>query len=96
MAVEDRNRWNQKHAASADGETPSPFLQHILESHAWGIMPGKALDLASGKGRNAMLLATRGFDVTAIDISSVGLAEASRRARQRSLSIDWLKKPRSV
>ena len=50
---------------------------------------GRALDIACGKGRNAIYLAQRGFAVTALDISAVALAEARRRAQQQDLLIDW-------
>jgi tellurite methyltransferase len=41
------------------------------------------------QGRNALFLAERGFDVVAIDISSVALEEGRKRAREKSLSISW-------
>jgi SAM-dependent methyltransferase len=34
------------------------------------------LDIATGKGRNAIFLAERGFEVVGIDISPIALAEA--------------------
>ena len=89
MSVEDQIRWNRKHAASGPLEAPSAFLREILESDAWRIPPGKALDLACGKGRNAIFLAAGGFEVTGIDISPAGLDEGRRRAVGSSLTIDW-------
>ena len=68
---------------------PSRFLQETIDSDHWTIPPGKALDVATGKGRNALFLAERGFQVVAIDISPIGLEEARRRAQDNSLSIDW-------
>jgi len=64
-------------------------LQEIIDSGHWTISPGSALDVATGKGGNALFLATRGFQVTAIDISAVGLEEGRKRARDNSLLIDW-------
>jgi SAM-dependent methyltransferase len=44
---------------------------------------GRALDVACGRGRNAVWLAERGLDVVAIDISPVALSRV-RRAAARS------------
>ena len=64
-------------------------MREIIDRDHWKIAPGKALDVATGKGRNALFLAARGFQVAAIDISTVGLEEARKRARENSLSIAW-------
>jgi SAM-dependent methyltransferase len=41
-----------------------------------------ALDIAMGTGRNAIYLATRGFDVDGVDVSSEAVEEARTRARR--------------
>lgn len=89
MAVEDRKRWDEKHTAEHKHEGPSPFLQQTFQSHAWRIPPGKVLDIATGKGRNALFLAAQGFLVEAIDISAVGLREGERRAAELALSVTF-------
>jgi 2-polyprenyl-3-methyl-5-hydroxy-6-metoxy-1,4-benzoquinol methylase len=45
-----------------------------------GLAPGRALDLACGEGRNALWLAGKGWQVTAVDFSAVGLEKARRLA----------------
>lgn len=89
MSLDDQKRWDCKHAAAGSNRAPSPLLQEIIAGGSWQIPPGKALDVACGKGRNSMFLARRGFQVTAIDISPVALAEGRRRADEDSLEIDW-------
>jgi len=89
MSLEDQVRWDRQHAASGGMEAPSSFLRQICEGDGWGIAPGRVLDLACGKGRNALYLATRGFDVTAIDIAAVALEAGRRQAEERSLPIHW-------
>lgn len=49
--------------------------------------PGRALDLASGQGRNAVWLAARGHDVTAIDLSPVAIAQAQRLAEEAGVDV---------
>jgi ubiquinone/menaquinone biosynthesis C-methylase UbiE len=52
--------------------------------------PGaRVLDVPCGAGRHAIELATRGYRVTGVDISSEFLEAAKASARERGLSIDW-------
>jgi cyclopropane fatty-acyl-phospholipid synthase-like methyltransferase len=65
------------------GITP-PEIMAMLES---GKVPiGRALDLGCGTGTNAITLAQRGFEVTAIDVSRRALALAKRKARSAQLT----------
>jgi len=59
----------------------------FLVEEVAGLAPGRALDLACGEGRNALWLAERGWQVTAVDFSAVGLAKAQRLASDRELDI---------
>ena len=75
MAIE---RWDERYAGREYlwDVTPNRFVQrHLAE-----LVPGHAIDLAAGEGRNAVWLASRGWQVTAVDFSSVGLAKAQRLA----------------
>jgi 2-polyprenyl-3-methyl-5-hydroxy-6-metoxy-1,4-benzoquinol methylase len=63
-------------------------LREIIESDR-AIAPAKVLDIACGQGRNALFLAARGFQVTAIDISTVGLEEARAQAGKQRLAVVW-------
>lgn len=87
MAVEDQKRWDQKHAAGHGGEEPASFLRRVLEEEAWAIPRGLALDVAAGKGRNALYLARRGFAVEAVDISEVALNELRERSAREGLQV---------
>jgi SAM-dependent methyltransferase len=90
VTLDDRKRWNGRHAADHGADAPSKFLEEILTSSAWTIAPGRALDLATGKGRNAIFLASRGFRVDAVDISAAALQEARKAARTQSRAIDFI------
>ena len=50
--------------------------------------PGRALDLAAGEGRNAIWLARRGWQVTAVDFSQVALDKG--RTLAGDLDVDWV------
>lgn len=57
---------------------PNAFLVETVAT----LRPGKALDLGMGLGRNSIFLAQKGWDVTGIDLSDVGIAGAQERARR--------------
>ncbi len=50
--------------------------------------PGRALDFATGDGRNALWLARNGWRVTAIDFSQVALDRAHRSADAAGVNVD--------
>ncbi|MCA1221702.1 class I SAM-dependent methyltransferase [Streptomyces sp. 8L] len=54
------------------------------------IAPGRALDLGCGTGRNALYLASRGFEVDAVDLSPVAVAWAEDRARGAGIGARFL------
>ena len=70
-AEEDKERWNKKYETKTYlfGREPIPFLKDHIDL----LPPGAALDLAMGEGRNGVFLATKGFQVTGVDISEAGL-----------------------
>lgn len=59
-----------------------------LSEVAGELPPGRALDLGCGEGADAMWLAERGWQVTAVDISQTALDRAAAEATARGLSID--------
>jgi tellurite methyltransferase len=89
MSSDDQIKWDRQHASSAGADQPSSFLRQIIDSDAWEIPRGLALEVATGKGRNAIFLAERGFSVAGIDVSAVALGEAHGRAEKKSLRISW-------
>ena len=56
---------------------------------ALGLQDGSALDLGTGPGTQAMQLASRGFDVTAADISEAAISRARDKAEAQGLAITW-------
>ncbi|WP_126453575.1 SAM-dependent methyltransferase [Sulfuriflexus mobilis] len=78
--------WNERFAepGHAYGTAPNDFLRE------WSarVPTGRVLCLAEGQGRNAVYMAQQGYEVTAVDASSVGLAKARELARQQGVSIE--------
>ncbi len=69
------------------GTEPSLFAREVSDL----LPPGaRVLDLGCGEGRDSVFFASRGFDVTGVDISLAGLRKAERLARERGLEVRWL------
>lgn len=60
---------------------PSPILRQYIEE----IPDGRALDIATGTGRNAVFLAEEGYAVDAIDQSREGLRTTRENASKRDV-----------
>lgn len=55
-----------------------------------GAATGRALDLGTGPGTQAMALAALGLTVTATDLSGTAVANAAKIARSKGLDIGWM------
>lgn len=84
----DAHAWDERYAASelVWSGAPNRFVAEELS----GLPPGRALDLAAGEGRNALWLAQRGWQVTAVDFSRVGLDKGRALAARHGLSLRWV------
>jgi SAM-dependent methyltransferase len=52
--------------------------------------PGRALDVGCGSGRDAVCLAKRGWQVTAVDAVEKALDSARQRAAARGVEVQWV------
>ncbi|HEY2521856.1 MAG TPA: methyltransferase domain-containing protein [Streptosporangiaceae bacterium] len=84
----DQAAWDERYAGPELiwGSGPNCFVAEELAA----LPPGRAIDLGTGEGRNAIWLAERGFTVTAVDWSQVGLARAAGLAALRGVSVEWV------
>lgn len=80
----DRERWNKKHAEGRGDHGPTPRLRE----HWQKLAHGRAIDLACGKGGNALFLAERGWTVFAVDLSDVGLSLVRGPVRRIHADLD--------
>ena len=81
--------WDQRYA-----ETEAVWSGHVnpqLADEATHLPPGRALDAGAGEGGDALWLARRGWQVTALDFSEVALRRAAERAAAEGLEhvTDW-------
>lgn len=78
--------WNSKFSREGFlyGLKPNSFIASKVKSFPKN---AKVLCLGEGEGRNAIFLAKRGFEVSAIDASDIGLKKLEQRAKEENLNI---------
>ncbi len=69
VAVEDKQKWNKKYQNNPISDKPIKLITDFAKL-ATGT---KALDVACGMGRHSKYLASQGFEVDALDISSLAI-----------------------
>lgn len=81
------DRWNDRYSSEefAYGTEPNNYLKEQLEK----LKPGTILFPAEGEGRNAVFAATKGWEVSAFDISNEGKNKALRLAANQNVAIDY-------
>ncbi len=82
-----RSLWDARYEAKGAlwGAEPNQFLAEIAEV----LEPGTALDLGCGQGRNSLWLASRGFEVTGLDLSSIAIEQAKAVAAELDLDASF-------
>src|SRR5262249_49632970 len=66
----DQRQWDELYASAELVWTAEP--NRFVAEELAGLAAGRALDLGTGEGRNAIWLAERGWQVTAVDFSAAG------------------------
>jgi len=64
------------------------YLERLLDCH--GRRGQRVLDLATGTGSVALILARHGYQVTGVDISAPMLEQAAAKSAREGLPIDWV------
>lgn len=78
--------WDRRYAEKPLywGAGPNRFVAGEVS----GLVPGRALDLACGEGRNAVWLAEQGWEVTGIDFSPVAIDKARALGTERGVHVE--------
>jgi SAM-dependent methyltransferase len=80
----ERSKWNEKHRGKPVPVDPEPFVVEMLPLVPRG---GVVLDVAAGRGRNAVALARAGMRVIAADFSEIAIGALAEYARAERLAI---------
>ena len=84
MSARDAAHWDERYASRPWLTEPSSTVLRAVK----GLVPGRAVDLAAGTGRHALALASRGWRVTAVDFSAVGIEQG--RAKDDEGLVEWV------
>ncbi len=66
----------------------APELKKLVEQDS--TKTGRAVVLGCGTGTNAIYLASKGFDVTGVDVAPTALIHAERKAREAGVKVRWV------
>ncbi len=77
--------WDERYRSAHALWSGNPNRHLITEAD--GLPPGTALDAGAGAGADAMWLASRGWQVTAVDVSGVALERAAEHAAKAGWSV---------
>lgn len=81
--------WDARYR-ERDGPMWSGRPNGRLVAEVADLAPGRALDVGCGEGGDAIWLARRGWTVTAIDISEVGVSRAREAAELAGTAVEWI------
>jgi len=80
----DPAKWNKRHREAADAGR----VAHVLQEYPYLLpLSGRALDLACGRGANALRLAACNLKVSAWDISPVAIDRLRDKALEQGLEV---------
>lgn len=81
-------QWDRRYLDATQVWSGRPNGQLVTETA--GLTAGRVLDVGCGEGADALWLAERGWDVTALDVSQVALDRAAGQAERAEVSVRWL------
>lgn len=85
--VSEQHKWDLRYQARPlVAPHPVPYVEQSIPL----LKSGTVLDLASGDGASSLVLAKAGFEVTALDISSIALERLQHFAAQDGVSVNCL------
>ena len=85
MSSEDKERWNTRYK---EEEAPSEPIK-LVKDYVKLSSANKALDIACGMGRHSKYLAFLGFEVDALDVSSIAVNALTDLPHIHPLEVDF-------
>ena len=82
--------WEERYRTHGHGVW-SGRVNDVLAAEAADLPPGRALDAGAGEGGDAVWLARRGWEVTAVDLSHTALDRAAEAARAAGVPLETRK-----
>ena len=83
-----RDEWDTRYRESDRLWSGRPNGALVVE--VADLPPGRVLDVGCGEGADAVWLASRGWTVTALEVSGVALERAAGHARDAGVGVEWV------
>jgi len=80
--------WDERYATKEYVWAIEP--NQFVKEHLTDLDPGTAIDLGAGEGRNAVWLASLGWQATAVDFSAVALEKGEKLAADHDVSVNFV------
>jgi SAM-dependent methyltransferase len=83
-----QQEWDERYSAAEQvwsGEPNGALVAQVAD-----LPPGRVLDVGCGEGADAIWLAQRGWQVTALDVSQVALTRAAAAAERAGVAVTWV------
>lgn len=79
--------WDERYSTEeyVFGKDPNVFFKSVIDT----LPPGRIFVPAAGEGRDAVYAAERGWNVSALDLSTSGREKAMRLAAERNVTISY-------
>ena len=79
--------WDERYSSAEQmwSGNPNSTLVALVEN----LEPGSVLDVGCGEGADAIWLADRGWQVTAIDVSRVAIDRGKAHAQKAGVDVEW-------
>jgi SAM-dependent methyltransferase len=84
----DLRGWDERYRSGRQPEDLEAAPTRLVMETARRLAPGQALDVACGTGRNALWLASRGWNVTAVDGAPAAIEILQHRAAAAGVTLD--------
>ena len=85
------DKWNKRYLGSELVWSKTAHAEFVIQ--VADLVPGRALDLGSGEGRNAIWLAQQGWHVSAVDFAEAGINKARQLASEKDadkIEVNWI------
>ncbi|MEH3130590.1 MAG: methyltransferase domain-containing protein [Mycolicibacterium neoaurum] len=84
------DEWDERYTAFLD-RLPARRPNPAIVAETASLPAGTALDIGCGLGADAVYLAGRGWQVTALDVSRVALEQAAAAAATAGVRVSWVR-----
>jgi SAM-dependent methyltransferase len=83
-----RAKWDERYGERERLWSGAP--NGALVAEVAGLTPGAVLDVGCGEGADAVWLASRGWDVTGLEVSGLALQRAAGHALEAGVAVRWV------